>query len=116
VLWQAWTLQRLGRPLPAEVQALAAKNPTGDWPRPALAMLAGRLSPEQVIEQLERKKGDERELGLAEGWFYLGQHFINQGQPDKARDAFEKARAKGITMYIEHVAAGFELQRLPGKP
>jgi lipoprotein NlpI len=115
-LWQASTLQRLGRALPPELVALASADPNGAWPRPALAMLAGRLTPEQVLEQIARKDGDDRELALAEGWFYIGQHYLIQSQPEKAREAFERARAKGITTTIEHVAAGFELQRLAGKP
>ena len=115
-LWQAWTLQRLGRPLPAELQALAVEEPTGAWPRPALAMLAGLMTPEQVLTQIERKQGDDRELALAEGWFYIGQHQLTRQQPELAREAFEKARAKGITMYVEHVAAGFELARMGAKP
>ena len=115
-LWQAWTLQRLGRPLPPELSAPAAADPKGTWPRPALALFAGRATPEQVLEQIGRKDGDDRELALAEGWYYIGEYWLVQAQPEKAREAFEKARAKGITMYIEHAAAGFELQKLGVKP
>jgi len=113
-LWLAITLQRLGRPLPAEL--VAAADVKGEWPRPALAMFAQRASPEQVLEQIASKNGDERELALAEGWFYIGEHWLNQAQPEQAKDAFEKARSKGITNYIEHIAAGLELQRLGRKP
>jgi lipoprotein NlpI len=116
MLWQAWTLQRLGRPLPADLSALAAADPKGEWPRPALALFTGQMSPEQVIEQASRKTGDERDLTLTEGWFYVGEYHLLRSQPDKAREAFEKARAQGITKYIEHGAAGFELQRLGTKP
>lgn len=115
-LWQAWTLQRLKRALPPELIAAAGTDPTGAWPRPALAMFAGQLTPEQVIDQIGRKDGDERELALAEGWFYIGEYELNANRPDQARAAFEKARAQGITRYIEHAAAGFELQRLGAKP
>ena len=115
-LWQALTLQRLNRPLPSELLTAASADPKGVWPRPALAMFAGQMTPEQVIDQTGRKDGDDRELALAEGWFYIGEYRLNQQQPDKARDAFEKSRAKGIVRYIEHAAAGFELQRLTARP
>ncbi len=115
LLWQGWTLQRLGRPLPPELLALAAADPGGAWPRPALALLAGQMTPDAVLAQIGRKDGDERELALAEGWFYIGQQHLAQAQPEQARAAFEQARAKGITIYIEHTAAGFELQRLGAK-
>jgi transglutaminase-like putative cysteine protease/lipoprotein NlpI len=112
LLWQAWTLQRLGRALPPALLAAAGAEPAEAWPRPALAMVAGRLTPEQLLEQIERKVGDERELALAEAWFYIGEYRLNAKQPDAARDAFEKARAQGIVRSVEHAAAGFELQRL----
>ena len=115
MLWQAWTLQRLGRPLPPELIAFASADPKGTWPRPALAMFVGQMTPEQVLEQIERKTGDERELAAVEAWFYIGEYLLGQAQPEKARDAFEKARATGITHYVEHAAAGFELQRLAGR-
>ena len=115
-LWQAWTLQRLNRPLPPELLTAANAEPRGAWPRPALAMAAGQLTPEQLIEQIGRATGDELELALVEGWFHVGEYQLNAKQPDKAREAFEKVRAKGITRYVEHSAAGFELQRLAVKP
>ncbi len=115
-LWLAWTLQRLNRPLPAALQAAVTTDPNGAWPRPALAMVAGQLTPEQVIEQLGRKSGDDQALALVEAWFYIGEYQLNAKQPEKAREAFEKARAMGITRYVEHSAAGFELQRLGAKP
>lgn len=115
-LWQAWTLQRLGRPLPPELAAVAASAASGLWPLPALALLTGQLSAEQVLQQLDARQGDDRELALAEAWFYIGQHHLIRGDTAKAREAFEKTRAKGITVYIEHMAAAFELERLAGKP
>lgn len=112
-LWQALTLARLQRPPTPALAAAAAKAADGDWPRPALAMLAGPKTPEQVLAAIDaRLQGDERELALAEAWFYIGQWHRARGDADRARQAFEKARAQGITMYVEHVAAGFELRQL----
>ena len=65
-----------------------------------------------MIAEVERKQGDERELTLAEAWFYVGQHHRGRQELEKARQAYEKCRALGITMYIEHVAAGLELATL----
>ncbi|MBI5899334.1 MAG: hypothetical protein HZB40_08935 [Rhodocyclales bacterium] len=108
-LWQIWSLQRLARAIPPELAKRAQAEPHGEWPRPALAMLVGALSPEQMLAEVEKKLGDERELNMTEALFYLGQQRLLQGQPALARTAFEQVRQKGITMYIEHVAAGFEL-------
>ena len=69
-----------------------------------------------MLELIARKDGDDRELALAEGWFYIGEYQLVAGQPEKAREAFGKARAQGIARSVEHAAAGFELQRLGAKP
>jgi lipoprotein NlpI/transglutaminase-like putative cysteine protease len=111
-LWLAWTLKRLGRELPPDLVERARADARGAWPRPALAMLAGALPPEEVLKELERLKGDEREMALTEGWFYIGQNYLSNKQAGAAREAFAKAREKGVIVYIEHVAAGFELGKI----
>jgi lipoprotein NlpI/transglutaminase-like putative cysteine protease len=116
-LWQLWTLQRLKAPVPAELVAAAREQPRGAWPRPALAMLAGALSVEQLLAWLEQHKaGDEREMALAEAWFYIGQQQWAAGDREAARRSFEKTREKRIAVYIEHVAAGWELKALGHEP
>jgi lipoprotein NlpI len=111
-LWLALTFQRLGRPLPDAVAQRAATEPRGDWPRPALAMLTGRLSPEEMLKLLDAKSGDDRQMALAEAYFYVGQHYLAAGDVAKAREFFEKTRAQNVITYTEHRAARFELQRL----
>jgi transglutaminase-like putative cysteine protease/lipoprotein NlpI len=111
-LWRVWTQKRLGVTPDAAQQALAKTDPGGDWPRPALAMLHGLMTPEQALATLDRKKGDERDMALAEGYFYVGQNYYAQGDKVKAAEFFSKAREKGVILYIEHVAAGIELQQM----
>jgi lipoprotein NlpI/transglutaminase-like putative cysteine protease len=111
-LWLSWTLQRLGRPIPEAIAKRAAADPHGDWPRPALAMLNGDLAPEDMLKLLDGKSGDDRRMALAEGYFYLGQRYLTLGDKAKAREYFEKTRKQEVIIYTEHVAAGFELQRL----
>jgi lipoprotein NlpI/transglutaminase-like putative cysteine protease len=111
-LWLSWTLQRLGRPIPETVAKRAAADQHGDWPRPALAMINGNLAPEEMLKQLDGKSGDDRRMALAEGYFYLGQRYLTLGDKARAREYFEKTRQLDVIIYTEHVAAGFELQRL----
>lgn len=111
-LWQVWALKRAGKPLPDDLVTLARKEAGGDWPRPALAMMVDALTPEQVLATLESQPADQRELNLVEGWFYIGQYHLSKGEPMRAREAFSNSRARQITMYIEHVAAGFEISKL----
>jgi lipoprotein NlpI len=111
-LWLLWTYQRLGQPLPEALLERAAANARGDWPRPALAVVAGKLSPEEMLKLLERKRGDERRMATSEGYFYLGQYYIGRGNKTKAREFFEKVRQVNVVVKTEHKAAGFELQYL----
>jgi transglutaminase-like putative cysteine protease/lipoprotein NlpI len=111
-LWLTWTNLRLGRAMPEATTQRAAAEPQGGWPRPALAMLAGLLTPDQVLQLLDGKSGDERDMALAEGYFYVGEHYLAHGDKARAREFFEKARQLGVILYLEHVAAGAELQQL----
>lgn len=111
-LWRVWTQKRLGTKPDAAQLALAKAQPRGEWPRPALAMLHGLLTPEEALATLDSKKGDERDMALVEGYFYAGQHYYAQGDKAKAAELFTKAREKGVLLYIEHVAAGIELQQM----
>jgi lipoprotein NlpI len=95
---------------------LASANPLGDWPRPALAMLHGLLPVQDVLKQLDAKQGDDREMALAEAYFYIGQYHLLHGDKDKAVTYFRKTRDQGITLYMEHVCAGKELQQLGVPP
>jgi lipoprotein NlpI len=111
-LWLASTLKRLQRPVPAALVERARQEARGAWPRPALAMLVDALPPEEMLKEVERLKGDEREMALTEAWFYVGQSQLARKQLPAAREAFGKAREKGIIIYVEHVAAGFELRQM----
>jgi lipoprotein NlpI len=109
LLWQGWSLRRLGRPLPADLHNGPSARP---WPRPALALVTGTMSPAELLAEAQRTAGDARELAMVEVWFALGQQHLVDGRRVEAREAFHHARAAGITRYTEHAAAGFELQRL----
>lgn len=110
-LWWAWALRRAGKPLPASLVEKARASTSGPWPRPALALLVGAIDVDGVLAALEKKQGDERAMGLAEGWFYIGQHYAAEGRSDLALEAFRKAHALEVIVYIEHVAAGFEIAK-----
>lgn len=111
-LWLMWTLLRRGQPIPQELATRARSQANGDWPRPARAMFAGALKPDEVLQTLDKMKGDEKAMAYAEAWFYVGQHYLLVADRQKAQAAFEESRKLGITMYIEHVAAGYELRKL----
>lgn len=110
-LWWTWTAQRLKQPTP-ELVAKLEPPAGGAWPWPAQALLLGRQSEEDVLDFVNGKSGDDRQLALTEAWFYIGQNQLMHGHPDQAKASFEKVRQQGVTVYLEHVAAGFELKRM----
>jgi lipoprotein NlpI len=65
-----------------------------------------------MLQLLDGKSGDDRDMALAEGYFYVGEHYLARGDKARAREFFEKARQLDVILYLEHVAAGAELQRL----
>ncbi len=111
-LWRVWTQKRLGTAPDAAQVALAKAQPRGEWPRPALAMLHGLMTPDEALATLDSKKGDDKEMALAEAYFYVGQQYYASGDKAKAAEYFNKARDKGVVIYIEHAAAGIELQQM----
>ena len=111
-LWLLSIYGRLGVKIPDAITKRAAAEAHGEWPRPALAMMTGSISPEELLKRMDEKKGDDRQMALAEGYFYLGQHYLVAGDKKAAATYFQKTRDLDVFLYIEHVAAGFELQRL----
>jgi lipoprotein NlpI/transglutaminase-like putative cysteine protease len=111
-MWFVTTSGLLRKPIPQALAARAAAEAGGDWPRAGLAMLAGKLSPDDMLKSLEKKQGDERQLALAEAYFYLGQYYLVAGDRKKAQENFEKTRSMGIINFIEHGCAELELERL----
>jgi lipoprotein NlpI len=109
-LWLAWTNVRLSKPMDDASRARGEAQAHDDWPRPALAMFAGKFTPEEILKTLDTKTGDERDLALAEGYFYAGEYYLAHGDKEKAREFFTKTRALNVLPYVEHMCAGFELR------
>ena len=51
-------------------------------------------------------------MALAESYFYIGEHYLNIGDNERAQAYFEKTRNLGVIIYTEHAAAKFELARM----
>jgi lipoprotein NlpI/transglutaminase-like putative cysteine protease len=111
-MWFVATSGRLHKPIPRALVARAVAEAGGEWPHAGLAMLIGKLSPDDMLKSLEKKQGDERQMALAEAYFYLGQYYLVAGNRTKAQESFEKTRSLGIINYLEHNCAEFELDRL----
>lgn len=111
-IWLLASYGRLHQPVPADFLKRAAAQTQGDWPHAGLAMMIGQLSPEDMLKSLDKKEGDEKQMALAEAYFYLGQHYLGAGDLKQAETSFEKTRSLGVIDYIEHISAKYELELL----
>ncbi|WP_076857633.1 DUF3857 domain-containing protein [Bradyrhizobium mercantei] len=111
-MWLIATYGRLGKPVPDDMVKRAGAEAQGEWPRAGLAMLAGLMSPDELLKSLEKKAGDERQMALAEAYFYIGLRNLALGDIRQAQASFQKTRDIGVINYIENDCAAFELDRL----
>lgn len=111
-LWRAMAYRRMDKPLPHDLLQRAGADVRGDWPKPALAMLADRLPVDEAMALAAKKPGDTAELNGTEADFYRGEYWLARGDVAKAREAFTAVRARGVIIYTEYIAAGIELDRL----
>jgi len=73
-------------------------------------MQAGLMDQDRLLALAHTKGGDAGELALAEAWFYIGQWHKSQGRLQEALESFRRAVAQNATMYLEHMAAEYELR------
>jgi lipoprotein NlpI len=116
-IWQIWATKRIegtNSKLTNQSNRIGTSKPNlgEDWPRIALAMVMGEQKPEDVLAWVETRPMAEKEVLLPEAHFYIGQQYLVQGHPQEARHHFEKVRNLGMTLFIEHQAAGFELRKM----
>ena len=111
-LWRALAFRRMKQDLPDDLRKRAGAEVRGPWPRPALALLADQLGPDDLHALAASKPGDEAEMNQTEADFYLGEYYLSTGDTEKARNAFKASRARGVIVYAEYLASGFELERM----
>jgi lipoprotein NlpI len=111
-LWRAMAFRRMNKPIPDDLQKQAADASQRTWPRPALALFADRMKPDELTALAASRPGDEATMNATEADFYLGEFYLANGDPVKARESFVAARARGVIVYAEYAAAALELDKL----
>ncbi|MBP0598360.1 DUF3857 domain-containing protein [Herbaspirillum sp. LeCh32-8] len=113
MLWHGLASLRLGQQPGAELQTLARDaSASAAWPKPLLGLVAGTLGEDEILQAAGRKQGDDKDMALTEAWFFVGQRRLAKGDEKGASEAFEESRKLGVTMYLEYMASGWELERL----
>ena len=86
----------------ATLTSVLDSMPDNEWPQPVAEMLAGKISPDELIAKAASTDIGVREDQYSEAYFYLGKYYQMTNQPEKAKEAFGKCLAQGVTEYQEH--------------
>lgn len=110
LLWQYLAEARLDKGKAQEhLKRDLATSVDRDWPLPVLEMLAGTLTPQQLIASVDGKDAGIREDHLSEAYFYIGKQYQLMQEMDKAKEAFRKCLNQNVTLFAEHNYALYEL-------
>jgi lipoprotein NlpI len=96
-------------------QGLADELPDR-WPAPIVRFMAGELTEEELLRHVGRRVSQDNLERKCETWFYIGQQRRLEGRLKEAGAAYRNALDTGVREYFEHLAAQFELERLPAAP
>jgi lipoprotein NlpI len=112
LIWLYLASARLGEDARAIVSALPAGADLSQWPGPALMLLLGQATPEEMLAGAWSFERKTEVLNLCEGYFFLGHYRLLAGDREGARRAFQDAVATGVKHYVEYASAKIELGRL----
>jgi TPR repeat protein/transglutaminase-like putative cysteine protease len=108
-------LQRTGEPVPPELFAYGKEMPDGAWPRPLVAMQAGLIGEQALIDLVETLPPDARALALNEAWFAIGQRRLAANDKPGAVQAFSWFGPNGIRSTREYWIAKHERAQFESK-
>jgi lipoprotein NlpI len=112
LIWLYFASARLGGDARAVVEAVPADADPSQWPGPALMLLLGQATPEEMLAGAWSFDRKAEVLNLCEAYFFLGQYRLLAGDRDGARRAFQDAVATGAKHYLEYSSSKIELGRL----
>jgi lipoprotein NlpI/transglutaminase-like putative cysteine protease len=113
-LWLAMANARLGREPDPAVKERSVAEARGEWPAPAVAMMYGSMTPDELLGMVNSRKGDDRELTLVEAYHAVAEWNLAHGDKQRAIEYFHKTVDVGAVSYTEHESARRELIRLEG--
>ena len=113
VLWQAMALARAGMLTPAAAEADWRGLKTEEWPRPVVALYAGKGTVDQVYSGIAQKDGGPTVAAQqCEADFYVGEWWLAQKNAAAARPLFQKAVSQCPAGFVERGGARNELRLL----
>ena len=112
LIWLYLATARLGEDGRATISALPAGADLSQWPGPAVMLLLGEATPEEMLAGAWSFERKTEVLNLCEAYFFLGHYRLLAGDREGARRAFQDAVATGVKYYVEYASAKLELGRL----
>ncbi|MEO8631064.1 MAG: hypothetical protein ABI612_23645 [Betaproteobacteria bacterium] len=111
-IWLHIALNRAGRGTQSPLKAITKPLDAQTWPWPVVQMLLGKTTPQDAIDAATKVPSEDALLRLCEANFYAGEQYLIQGDRERARAAFEAAKATQITDFVEYDWAVRELEQL----
>ena len=112
MIWLYLARERGGEKGMIDLVGGADKIDATPWPGPIVKLFLGQTDPRRVQATLEPLSGEARRKKAVEVFFYLGQYYLIEGNPDAAATYFRRALGTGVTTFIEFIGASAELSRM----
>jgi uncharacterized caspase-like protein/lipoprotein NlpI len=104
-IWKAMIQRGKGDPTGAQATLTEAQRRFGDWPRPVIDFLAGKIDAAALRRAGKTGTQREQEQRRCEIAFYIGAQAAAAGDKTQARAAFQQALETRIYEYIEYMVA-----------
>lgn len=111
-IWLHIAMTRAGHGTQSPLEAITKPLDPQAWPWPVVQMLLGKTTPQDAVDAATAGTTDDVLLRLCEANFYAGEQYLIQGDRERARAAFEAAKATQITDFVEYDWAVRELEQL----
>jgi TPR repeat protein/transglutaminase-like putative cysteine protease len=108
-------LQRAGESVPPELLAYGQEVPDGPWPRPLVAMQAGLIGEQALIDIANALPADARDMALNDAWFFIGQRRLVAKDNAGAKRAFAWFAPNGLRSTREYWMARHERTQFESK-
>ncbi|MGV7222422.1 MAG: tetratricopeptide repeat protein [Nitrospinales bacterium] len=110
ILWLFMANERQGKEGKQLLKGQSSATDLNNWPGPVVSMFLGTISPDTL---LEKAKNDDKKIENeqnCEAYFYIGEHYLIQGDKNKAKELFQRVIDTGVTSFFEYFAANVELK------
>lgn len=115
VIWKYLAQKYTGKEADQELKAYAKNLKNHDWHDFLIRFFAGETGPAQLLNAASHKVPRIEKEQLCEAHFFLGIHYKDKGNKQKALAHFQKSIDTGIINFVEYDLSKKMILRLKGK-